>query len=266
MKAWIGTDKSGRVNVSTTIETYSTGMTEIEVDDDFDFSRQMDYVFEDGKLVYDGKQTAKQTELEAKSNFMQLQNSQMQAATLMYINSQAAASMISNADAMKFSTLYDEYSDNNVEYKEGKLVRFNTNVYRCEKDHTSQPGWSPENDASEWSKVNIASDGIDVWTQPTGAHNAYKVGDKVHYPDADSDVYVSLIDGNVWSPEVYPAGWKKNGDVPKPDEYPEWVQPAGAHDAYSKGAKVSHNQKHWQSDVDSNVWEPGVYGWTELHQ
>ena len=46
------------------------------------------------------------------------------------------------------------------------------------------------------------------------------------------------------------------------DEYPEWVQPTGTHDAYAHGDKVSHSDKHWTSDVDSNVWEPGVYGWT----
>ena len=44
-------------------------------------------------------------------------------------------------------------------------------------------------------------------------------------------------------------------------------QPVGAHDAYAKGDKVSHNGKHWtsnvDSNVDSNVWETGVYGWTE---
>lgn len=48
------------------------------------------------------------------------------------------------------------------------------------------------------------------------------------------------------------------------DEWPEWVQPTGAHDAYAKDAKVTHNGKKWTSDVDANVWEPGVYGWTEV--
>lgn len=43
----------------------------------------------------------------------------------------------------------------------------------------------------------------------------------------------------------------------------EWVQPTGAHDAYTKGKRVAHLGKIWISDVDSNVWEPGVYGWTE---
>ena len=56
-----------------------------------------------------------------------------------------------------------------------------------------------------------------------------------------------------------------NPDEPQPeDEYPEWVQPTGAHDAYAQGAKVSHNGKKWTSDVGGNVWEPGVYGWTEV--
>ena len=48
------------------------------------------------------------------------------------------------------------------------------------------------------------------------------------------------------------------------EEWPEWVQPTGAHDAYAKDAKVTHNSKKWTSDVDANVWEPGVYGWTEF--
>ena len=47
------------------------------------------------------------------------------------------------------------------------------------------------------------------------------------------------------------------------EEWPQWVQPQGAHDAYGRGAKVTRNNKKWTSDVDGNTWEPGVYGWTE---
>lgn len=47
------------------------------------------------------------------------------------------------------------------------------------------------------------------------------------------------------------------------EEWPEWSQPVGAHDAYAAGDKVSHNDKKWKSTCDGNVWEPGVYGWTE---
>lgn len=65
-----------------------------------------------------------------------------------------------------------------------------------------------------------------------------------------------------WEPENTPALWNKIGDPT--EEYPEWSQPLGAHDAYPLGAKVSHNGKKWTSDVDNNVWEPGVYGWSKV--
>lgn len=64
-----------------------------------------------------------------------------------------------------------------------------------------------------------------------------------------------------WESENTPALWAKIGDPT--EEYPAWSQPLGAHDAYPLGAKVSHNGKKWVSDVASNVWEPGVYGWSE---
>ena len=49
--------------------------------------------------------------------------------------------------------------------------------------------------------------GYPVWVQPTGAHDAYQMGDRVHFPNADSPVYESLINANTWSPTAYPAGW-----------------------------------------------------------
>ena len=62
-----------------------------------------------------------------------------------------------------------------------------------------------------------------------------------------------------WTPDKTPALWVEVSL----DEFPEWKQPTGAHDAYKKGDKVTHNGKKWSSDVDANVWEPGVYGWSE---
>lgn len=64
-----------------------------------------------------------------------------------------------------------------------------------------------------------------------------------------------------WTPDIVPALY---AEVAKPgEEWPEWVQPTGAHDAYAAGDKCSHNGKHWVSNVNGNVWEPGVYGWDE---
>lgn len=63
-------------------------------------------------------------------------------------------------------------------------------------------------------------------------------------------------------PSATPSMWTAISDPT--EEYPEWVQPIGAHDAYTIGAKSSHNGKNWVSTVDGNVWEPGVYGWKEV--
>ena len=65
-----------------------------------------------------------------------------------------------------------------------------------------------------------------------------------------------------WEPENAPSLWAK---VLIPDEtvVPEWEQPDSTN-PYNAGDKVTHNGKTWVSDVDNNVWEPGVYGWSEV--
>lgn len=65
-----------------------------------------------------------------------------------------------------------------------------------------------------------------------------------------------------WEPIAAPALWKLAGDPA--EEWPAWSQPIGAVDAYLAGDKVSHGGGRWTSDVDGNVWEPGVYGWTQV--
>jgi hypothetical protein len=52
---------------------------------------------------------------------------------------------------------------------------------------------------------------------------------------------------------------------PEPEEWPAWVQPTGAHDAYNTGDKVTFEGRHYISRIDGNVWSPAVYpdGWEE---
>lgn len=63
-------------------------------------------------------------------------------------------------------------------------------------------------------------------------------------------------------PSETPSMWTAISDPTQ--EFPEWVQPIGAHDAYVIGDKVTHLDKKWISNVDGNIWEPGVYGWDEI--
>lgn len=65
-----------------------------------------------------------------------------------------------------------------------------------------------------------------------------------------------------WTPEAAPPLWAKVL-IPDPDVIPEWEQPDSTN-PYSAGDKVTHNGKTWVSDIDNNVWEPGVYGWSEV--
>lgn len=65
-----------------------------------------------------------------------------------------------------------------------------------------------------------------------------------------------------WKPANAPSLFAKVL-IPDPTVIPEWEQPESTN-PYSKGDKVTHNGKTWVSDIDGNVWEPGVYGWTEV--
>ena len=90
----------------------------------------------------------------------------------------------------------------------------------------------------------------------------YSVDDRVRYGDTLYKCLQAHTSQSTWTPPDSPSLWVRVDDPSH--EFPEWVQPTGATDAYNKGDKVSHNDKHWISDVDGNVWEPGVYGWDEV--
>ncbi len=90
----------------------------------------------------------------------------------------------------------------------------------------------------------------------------YQVGDRVQYGDLLYKCLLAHTAQESWTPDTASSLWVRIDDPA--EEWPQWRHPQGAQDAYALGAKVSHNEKHWISDVDSNVWEPGVYGWTEV--
>lgn len=87
-------------------------------------------------------------------------------------------------------------------------VQHNNKLYKVITGHVTQVDWEPQSAPSLFVETS-APDVIAVWKQPTGAHDAYQTGDKVHFPTATYPVYESLIDANVWSPTAYPDGWKK---------------------------------------------------------
>lgn len=110
-----------------------------------------------------------------------------------------------------------------------------------------------------------ALDSIDLYPAwKTGT--AYKAetentpADRIRYGETLYRCVQSHTSQSDWTPDKTPALWT----VVSLDEWPEWKQPTGAHDAYMKGDKVSHNGKHWVCDMDYCTYEPGVYGWTTM--
>ena len=61
-----------------------------------------------------------------------------------------------------------------------------------------------------------------------------------------------------WAPDKVPALFKLHAPA---GFLMDWVQPLGSEDAYALGEQVRHNGQVWESTVDANVWEPGVFGW-----
>lgn len=86
---------------------------------------------------------------------------------------------------------------------------------------------------------------------------AYAVNDRVRYDGTLYKCIQAHTSQADWMPSATPALWK----TVSVDEYPEWVQPTGAHDAYNIGDKVTYNGKHYVCTSNANVYAPDVYGW-----
>lgn len=91
---------------------------------------------------------------------------------------------------------------------------------------------------------------------------AVSIGERYQYADKLYKVVQEHTTQADWTPEAAPSLWAEVL-IPDPDAVPEWEQPDSTN-PYSAGDKVTHNGKTWVSDIDNNVWEPGVYGWSEV--
>lgn len=123
---------------------------------------------------------------------------------------QMFAASLDDEKAIEVATVYDEWQEGKT-YTVGEFVRYGENsagdpqLYKVVQAHTAQADWTPDNTASLYDAIGLNTEGYPVWSQPTGAHDAYNKGDIVDY---NGTLYVSLIDGNVYSPDAYPAGWE----------------------------------------------------------
>lgn len=123
---------------------------------------------------------------------------------------QMFAASLDDERAMEVATIYDHWAVGKV-YSVGEYVLYGENsvgdpqLYKVVQAHTSQADWTPDITASLYDAIGLDKQGYPVWSQPTGAHDAYNKGDIVNY---NGVIYESLIDGNVYAPTAYPDGWE----------------------------------------------------------
>lgn len=122
---------------------------------------------------------------------------------------QMFAASLSDEQAMEVATIYDPWAAGKA-YSVGEFFTYGENsvgdpqLYKVVQAHTSQADWLPDATPALYVAIGLDDAGYPVWSQPTGAHDAYNTGDIVDY---NRTLYQSLIDGNAYSPDAYPAGW-----------------------------------------------------------
>ena len=122
---------------------------------------------------------------------------------------QMFASSLDDEKAVEVAGVFPKYEPGKA-YNVGDYFTYGENgtgdpqLYKVVQSHTSQPGWIPSENPALYTPLGLNSEGIPVWSKPSGSHDAYNTGDMVDYKGT---IYKSLIDGNVYSPEEYPAGW-----------------------------------------------------------
>ena len=109
-------------------------------------------------------------------------------------------SLLSN-EMLEVAALFPVYEVGKA-YSIGDIFTYKRSLYEVIQAHTSQADWPPDTTASLY-KNHTPKGEIEDWRQPLGAHDAYMTGDRVLF---NGEVYISKIDNNVWSPDVY--GWE----------------------------------------------------------
>lgn len=109
-----------------------------------------------------------------------------------------------------------------------------------------------------------ALESIELFPAWSGDGAAYAENERVRYTGQLWRCLAAHSSQPDWAPDSAPSLWARVL-IPDPEVIPEWEQPDSTN-PYSKGDKVRHNGRVWVSDLDGNVWEPGVYGWTEAEE
>lgn len=123
---------------------------------------------------------------------------------------QMFAMSLDDEKAMEVAAVYDPWVAGKA-YAVGEFITYGVNgvgdaqLYKVAQAHTSQAEWTPEATPALYVAIGLDEQGYPVWSQPTGAHDAYNDGDIVDY---NGDLYISQINGNTYVPGTDDRWWK----------------------------------------------------------
>lgn len=124
---------------------------------------------------------------------------------------QMFASGLDDEKAMEVVAVFDSW-EVGKSYAVGDYLTYGVNgvgdpqLYKVISAHIAQADWTPDTAVSLYDAIGLDESGYPIWSQPSGSHDAYNTGDIVNY---NGTLYKSLVDGNVYSPDLYPAGWEE---------------------------------------------------------
>ena len=174
---------------------------------------------------------------------------------------------LTDAEGLENVELFPWY-EVGMDYAVGDRFQYDGELYKVLQAHTSQQSWVPGiGTESLYIRVDdihagTADDPIPYNGNMELIENLYYTQDGVLYRCTRSTgtaVYNALSE----LVGIYVEVVTSEPEEPTGDEVAEWVQPESTN-PYMMGDRVLHNGNTWESTVDNNVWEPGVYGWIEI--
>lgn len=99
-----------------------------------------------------------------------------------------------------------------------------------------------------------------VWHENT----SYSTGQRLRHEGLLYKVLQDHVSQPDWSPNVAVSLFAKVL-ISESSAIIEWEQPDSTN-PYMLGDKVAHNGGTWVSDINNNVWEPGVFGWSLIEE
>lgn len=108
--------------------------------------------------------------------------------------------------AYKYPSLFDPWAEG-VDYVKDDRIEYKGKLYRCLQPHKSIADWYPSIDtAALWVEVAAPGEYREIKANMLSTE-AFSIGEIGWYQSKDN-LYRSLIDANVWTPDDYPSGWE----------------------------------------------------------